>query len=186
MRLLRTVLTRPEGSTQRDKMKPGFRGKRRKPVGAGRNTRTCLLPWGPRAACRDSSSCFHCPRSSPETPNPIRSHPFSCPVQKPGSPPSPSCPHQPLTTSHRPLKCLKNPSTCLQPAASTLGKASPGPIQTMVTTSSPPPPNSSFIPLSLSPPQGQRGLSTAHLMPASQLKGLQFCFFFSPLLLEQT
>ena len=29
MRLLRTVLTRPEGSTQRDKMKPGFKGKKK-------------------------------------------------------------------------------------------------------------------------------------------------------------
>lgn len=33
MRLLRTVLTRPEGSTQRDKMKPGFRGKKKETHG---------------------------------------------------------------------------------------------------------------------------------------------------------
>ena len=136
----------------------------------------------PALGGRGSRSYFHCSRSSPETADPIRSHPLSCPNQKPGSPPSPSCPRQPLTTSHQPLKCLRNPSTCLQPTASTLGKASLDPIQSTVTTSSPPAPNSSFIPLSLSPPQGQRGLSTTRLiMPASQLKGLQFCLFFSPI-----
>ena len=39
MRLLRTVLTRPEGSTQRDKMKPGFRGRKKETHGGQDGTR---------------------------------------------------------------------------------------------------------------------------------------------------
>lgn len=43
MRLLRTVLTRPEG-TQRDKMKPGFRRKKKETPGAGRTTERASCP----------------------------------------------------------------------------------------------------------------------------------------------
>lgn len=67
-----------------------------------------------------------------------------------------------------------SPTHCLHP-----GQSQPGPHPDLSDHLLTNPPTPVLFTVSLSPPQGQRGLSTTHLtVPASQLKGLQFWFFF--------
>lgn len=132
-------------------------GKRRKPLGAGRNTERASCPGGPGLLATVPGPISIVLILHLKLPTPSAPIHLAAQIRNPGlllSLVPESAPHH-ITPTSEMFKGIH--PLVFSPLPLLLGKASLDPIQTTVTTSSPPAPNSSFIPLSLSLP-GQRRL----------------------------